>query len=200
MSCGNPDTSSQNDWTRMSFLFHNMWSPGLLTHDRTVLHVCSALPLSSKSSSTQEYYSDIMETHLCVYFNVFLNNTTKQGGILSCLTETPKESVIFKEWHKHLCCFFSNVLIWGMEKQKYISACCLFLTKCNHLHLNSETSWNSLLAASEAVWCYALFCSRKIKIENNGGWGGCQNLQNQCEDDLKCSEYDNSEQQIKADH
>lgn len=32
-----------------------IWSLGLVTHNRTVVHVCFALPLSSKSSSTQDF-------------------------------------------------------------------------------------------------------------------------------------------------
>lgn len=46
--------------------------PGLITKDGTVTQVCSALPLSSKSSSTQQLYRDIVETQVHVYFDLSL--------------------------------------------------------------------------------------------------------------------------------
>lgn len=40
--------------------------PGLKTQDGTVAQVCSALPLSSKSSSIQQLYRDTVETQAYV--------------------------------------------------------------------------------------------------------------------------------------
>lgn len=57
----NPWHSSQDLVNKEWFSPSKIWSPGLVTHNRTVVYVCFALPLSSKSSSTQEIYRDKME-------------------------------------------------------------------------------------------------------------------------------------------
>lgn len=74
-------------WYSNQDLLNKNWfsasGPGLVTHDRTVVQVYSALPLSSKSSSTQELYRDTVETQAHVCFNLFPN------GQIHYLSTTP---------------------------------------------------------------------------------------------------------------
>lgn len=63
--------SNQDSPNKKNFL-QVLCDPGLITEDGTVAQVCSALPLSSKSSSTQQLYRDIVETQTHVYFDLSL--------------------------------------------------------------------------------------------------------------------------------
>lgn len=158
-----------------------MWSPGVLTHDRTELHDCTSCPPSKQQvilnpRTLQRYHGN---TPSCLFqflpqqynqitwlfVTSYLNRRTPAYSLLYSYIDTNISAAVgyLRRW------FFPNVLFFGMEKQKRISACCLFLPKCNHLHVNSKTSsWNSLLAASEAAWCYALFCLRKKQKREQG--------------------------------
>lgn len=57
--------SNQDSMNKKNFL-QVLCDPGLKTQDGAVAQVCSALSLSSKSSSTQQLYRDTVETQAYV--------------------------------------------------------------------------------------------------------------------------------------
>lgn len=91
----NQDTLNKNNFLQI------LCDPGLITQDGTVAQVCSALPLSSKSSSTQQF-RDTVETHTHFYYS--LHSAWKDGGCLSFFFQFGKRGV-------HSCFFLKCLLI-----------------------------------------------------------------------------------------
>lgn len=82
--------SNQDTVNNKNFL-QTLYDAGLIIQDGTLAQVCSALPLSSKSSSNQQLYRDTVETHAHVYFKCL----THQSDL--CLP-TPLN---IKRYHHH---------------------------------------------------------------------------------------------------
>lgn len=197
---GTPDT--------FFFSSNNMQSPGLLTYDRTVLHVCSALPLSSKSSSTQELRRDIMETHLHVYFNVFLNNTTKSRGILSYLTwpSHPAHAVRYIDTNISAAVaylprwFFPNVLFFrGGWKNKNV-----FLPAANFWQSATICMWTVKDHLETPSWLWVRLYDVTPSFVGGRNKSDNRRLSESSKSNVRWFKmqwvHDNSEQQINAEH
>lgn len=172
----------QSEWMNKNSCF---WSPGLWTHDRTVLHVCSALPLSSKSFSTQELY----RYHGNTFMFISMSSWTTQPNVAFChiLREslnTLNTLVIFIQIQTSRLFFFSP-RFGGWKKKRYFLYVAYFwpsVTMCIWAvkPLGEIPSW--LLRAWPCDVTPSFVRGRKKEV----GEGGLS--ENQCKDDLKCSE------------